>query len=56
MDRIEIKLSFTHTWFPPGKFVSFWAFYNKMNPVSSEPSEQANARRFIAKLALPVVV
>ena len=56
LDRIELKLSFVHPWFPQGKFVSFWAFYNKMNPVAEEQSEQANARRFIARLSLPIVV
>ena len=56
LDKIELKLSFAHPWFPPGKFVSFWAFYNKMNPVAEEATEQANARRFIARLSLPIVV
>lgn len=35
LDRIEIRLTFAHPWFPPGQFVSFWAFYNKMNPVQT---------------------
>ena len=33
LDKIEVRLAFSHTWFPTGKFVSFWAFYNKMNEV-----------------------
>lgn len=33
LERIEVRLAFSHVWFPTGKFVSFWAFYNKLNEV-----------------------
>lgn len=33
LDQIELKLSFQHPWFPKDKFVSFWAFYNKVNVI-----------------------
>ena len=31
LDRVELRLNFVHSWFPQGKFVSFWAFYNHLN-------------------------
>ena len=31
LDRIELRLTFQHPWFPQGKFISFWFFYNKVN-------------------------
>ena len=31
LDRIELRLTFQHPWFPQGKFISFWNFYNKVN-------------------------
>ena len=33
LQRIEVKPDFKHAWFPIDKFVSFWAFYNKINEV-----------------------
>jgi len=42
MDRIELKPSFAHPWFIQGKFVSFWAFYNKVNSLHEQASEMSN--------------
>lgn len=54
---MEVKLGFVHPWFPQGKFVSFWSFYNQMNSqISADSNEQSNARRFIARLTIPAVV
>ena len=39
LDRIEIQLAFQHVWFPTGKFISFWNFYNKINAVHDQVSE-----------------
>jgi len=31
LSMIEIRTQFDHPWFPPGKFVSFWSFYDRYN-------------------------
>ena len=53
MGQIEIKVTFEHTWFPQGKFVSFWAFFDKINTVQDETSETANTKKFFSRLTLP---
>ena len=39
MDKIELRLAFNHVWFPKGKFISFWAFYNQINVVQDQAIE-----------------
>lgn len=55
LDRIELKLSFQHAWFPHGKFVSFWNFYNKVNTVQEQVTEHSNSKKFYARIAIPLI-
>ena len=51
-----MQVTFPHTWFPKGKFISFWNFYNKINLVQDTVTEQPNSKKFFAKLAIPTIV
>ena len=55
LDRIQIKIEFQHQWFPRGKFLSFWAYYNKVSSESENPLEQQNIRRFFSKQIIPLI-
>ena len=36
--------------------MSFWQFYNKVNQLHEQPSEQTNQKKFLARLSLPIVL
>ena len=40
LDSIEIKVTFHHPWFPQGKFLSFWGYYNKINVEGENPNQE----------------
>ena len=56
MDRIEIKTSFQHMWFPQNKFHSFWAYYNKVNTETEKQSDPQTIRRFLQRQTTPSIV
>ena len=39
LDKIEIRINFSHPWFPAGKFLSFWHFYNYVNSIHDNIEE-----------------
>ena len=55
LNKIEVKLEFNHVWFAPGKFVSFWDYYNKVSIENENPAEQQNIRRFYARQLVPLI-
>lgn len=56
LDKIEIKMTFQHMWFPSGRFHSFWAYYNKINIETEKQTEGPVIRRFLNRQRTPRVV
>lgn len=56
LERIEVKPTFRHPWFGLGKFVSFWAFYNRVNLEMDKTSEAPQIKRFYNKLKIPIIL
>ena len=55
LDQIQVKMTFQHQWFAFGKFISFWAYYNKVSIENDNPAEQQNIRRFYARQVIPMI-
>lgn len=50
LDRIEVRVTFGHPWFPAAKFISFWNFFNKVNSLTDTPTESPNIKKFFQRL------
>ena len=59
LDSIEVKLTFVHQFFPAGKFVSFWNFYNRVHEENTKnPNEKSASsliKRFFARQVIPTI-
>ena len=48
-------MTFHHPWFPQGKFLSFWGYYNKINVEGENPNQESNVRRFFSRQVIPMI-
>ena len=55
LEKIEVKILFRHTWFPPGKFISFLDFYTRVKKESEKSSEATNIKKFFARQSAPLI-
>lgn len=51
---IEIKIEFSHPWFPSGKFLSFWTLYNKLNEVGE--TDNSCRKKLYIKFTHPTIL
>ena len=42
-------------WFPGGKFLSFWTYYNKVNIETDKQTEGPTIRRFLQRQVTPTI-
>ena len=49
LDKIEVKILFNHPFFPSGKFVSFWQYYNRIMKESLDKTSGPLIKRFFTK-------
>jgi hypothetical protein len=55
LDQIEVQISFKHEWFPKGKRLSYWEFFNRFN-LETEKKEQAiNVKKFFLRYQSPII-
>jgi len=55
LSMIEIRTQFDHPWFPPGKFVSFWSFYDRYNSETENQEQATNVKKFFARYSSPII-
>ena len=55
MNRIEVKVALRHAWFPPGKFVSFFDYYQRVKNASEKNTEAQNIKKFFARQLAPII-
>lgn len=55
LDLIEVKISFQHVWFPQGKFISYWAFFNRYNLETEKKDQAINIKKFFLRYASPQI-
>ena len=51
LEQIEIKVMFKHVWFPDGKLVSYWAFFNRFNLETEKKDHAVNVKKFFSPLS-----
>ena len=55
LEQIEIKVMFKHVWFPDGKFVSYWAFFNRFNLETEKKDQAVNVKKFFLRYLPPML-
>lgn len=56
LDRLELKVTFQHTWFPVNKFHSFWAFFNRFNVETEKKDQAINVKKFFLRYQPPEIL
>jgi hypothetical protein len=52
---IEIRTTFNHPWFPVGKLVSYWGFFDRYNSETEKKDEAINVKKFFARYSSPII-
>lgn len=55
LDSIEVKVNFKHVWFPEGKLITYWAFFNRFNLETEKKDQAVNVKKFFMKYLPPMI-